>query len=335
MSRAYEGEKAAGKFSKRTSEECNTDDVLLCSWNSDRTKATNITTQTSKLSLLPRYPIDARNNVPCDWREEHPRTVHGKFAERWLPIAKRLLPNFEFQFFAEGSKAHDLLALFREVDTRAYILVRLAEGVVDMSHNKVPLPSMYGAQKVWEKKLGEIVPRIHFAYVLREGQHSARIIGTDAVQGVLTDLLGVKQIRKSMDKQLLCRKLVDLLQLLKRKNLQHGDLHFSNITYRTSGNRSGIESLGLIDFEYAGPLREESEDVDPVITNAYLYKLLPYLTKLGIEYPAWFIKAVRDEKDVYEAMARANPRKLQSTINYRPPYPQLEMPEIYLPTTLA
>lgn len=336
MSRAYKGEKAAGKFSRRTSEECNTDDVLLCSWNSDRTKATNITMQNSKLhSLLPEYPIDARNNVPCDWRDEYPRTVHGRFAERWLPIVKRLLPNFEFQFFAEGSKNHDLLALFREVDTRAYILVRLAEGIADVSHNKVPLPSMYGAQKVWEKKLGNIVPRIHFAYSLYDGQHSARIIGTDAVQGVLTDLLSVKQIRKSLNKQSLCKKLVDLLQLLKLKKLQHGDLHFSNITYRMSGNRSVIESLGLIDFEYAGPFKKESEDFEPVITNAYRYKLLPYFTKLGVEYPAWFMKAVRDKEDVYEAMAQADPRSLQSTTNYRPPYPQLEMPEIHIPTTLG
>ena len=329
MSRAYKREKAAGTFSKRPSEECRSDDVLLCSWNSDRVRAATGKSQVVKLpSLLTSYPIDERNNVPCDWRQESPRVIHGNFVQRWLPIVERMLPNFRFQFFAKGSREDDVLTLFRETKTGAYLLVRLVMGT--RSPNKVPLPSMYGAQKVWEEKLGKNIPRIHFAYTVYSGQHSATIIGTDAVQGVLTDLLDVKQIRKSLDKEPLCTKLMALLRLLKREKLQHGDLHFSNISYRMSQSGKDIEYLGMIDFESAGPLVRQSEDFDPVITNVYRYKLLPYLKNNNIEYPSWFITAVQKKEDVYEAMARANPGKIQRSVNYRPPYPLLKMPEIHI-----
>ena len=327
MSRAYKREKAAGTFSKRPSEECKSDSVLLCSWNSDRVRAATGKSQVIQLpSLLPNYPIDERNNVPCHWREESPRVIRGGFAHRWLPIVERMLPNFEFQFFGRGSKDHNLLALFRETKIDAYLLVRIAEGT-DFSVNKVPLPSMYGAQKVWEEKLGKIIPRIHFAYTVHSGQHSARIIGTDAVQGVLTDLLDVKQIRKSLNKESLCTKLIALLRLLKREKLQHGDLYFSNISYRMSQSGKDIKFLGLIDFEFAGPLIKQSEDFYPLITNVYRHKLLPYLKNNDIEYPSWFITAVQEKEDVYEAMARANP---PFQTNYRSPYPPMKMPEIHI-----
>ena len=319
MSKLYRRVKQSGKFASVQNSPCKGNETILCAWNAER-RGTQ-TREESEHSLLRDYPLDARNNVPCDWKEEGHDVLYDKFTKRWLPIAQMLLPNFQYQFMAKGSSKENLLALFREKRSRGYLLVR----ITDVDGKKVPLEYMYGAQKVFEKKLGKLVPRIHFAHSIQAGGEEIRIIGTDAVQGVLEDLLSDTNMRKKTEKMPICRKLKGLLDVLKEKRLEHGDLHFDNVSYRMADDGS-VEYLGMIDFELSGPLRRKGGDLASVLTSAYSDKILEFMKRI-VDLPKWFSSAIEKGLDPIEEMGSVYPG---SSFQYRNPYEVMKMPLIRL-----
>ena len=322
MSKLYRRVKQSGKFTSVQGSPCKGNEKILCAWNAER-RGTR-TREENKHSLLQNYPLDARNNVPCDWKDEFHGVLHDKFTKKWLPIAQELLPNFQYQFMAKGSGKQNLLALFREKRSGGYLLVRITE-FVDNTHNKIPLGYVYGAQRVFEKKLGKLVPRIHFAHSIQVGGDKIRMIGTDAVQGVLGDLLSDTNIRKKIEKMPICVKLKGLLDILEEKGLEHGDLHFDNVSYRMA-NDGSVEYLGMIDFEFSSPLRRKGGDLASVLTSAYSDKILEFMKRL-VKLPEWFSSAIERGLDPNLEMASVYPPSMGT---YRNPYEVMKMPLIRL-----
>ncbi len=273
-------------------------------------------------SLLPSYPLDRRNDRPCDNPSDE--SPAAPFAKEWLAIVNKILPNFRFRYLAKGSRPEGLLALYQERTTGAYLLVRIAD-FLSMGNAQTPLPVAYAAQKKFEEKLGKLVPRVHFANVVAHNDRVVYIIGTDPAQGVIQDLFDDPKV--TVDKQDLARELVLLLKKLKAKNLKHGDCHFENITYRMTSNGKKIDFLGLIDFEGSGEYGEPSSDVASVLTHAQYFDMIPDLVRAGLRIPEWFIEIVKSSRgnfDVDERVSRLIKR------NSKPPYERLKMPRIDL-----
>ena len=151
------------------------------------------------------------------------------------------------------------------------------------------------------------------------------MIGTDAIQGVLSDLFSHASISKRFKKMPICIKLKDLLDRLKEENLEHGDLHFSNISYRMADDNS-VAYLGFIDFEFSGPLRTEGADLGSVLTSAWSKGILPFMKKI-VKLPEWFSSAIERGIDPNEELGRLGEG---TGFQYRNPYKVLKMPLIRL-----
>ena len=127
-----------------------------------------------------------------------------------------------------------------------------------------------------------------------------------------------------VDKQVLAQEIVILLNELKRENLQHGDLHLKNITYRMKANGKKIDFLGLIDFKLSETYKEPSTDMASVLSEASKCDLIPDLIKVGLRIPQWFIDAVK------RATKRKSPDEILSRMfkSSLPPYEPISMPQI-------
>ena len=329
MSSLYRRSKKAQLFSPKQSDlvsrGCRSNTDLLCKWNADRQhivksqksaksgKKTLDANAASKIqSLLPHYPLDARTDVPCDSRTD----VRTAFVKRWLPKVVGLLPNFEFEYFVKG--LNDELLLFREKTTKAYLLVRL----MNMDDCKVPQEQAFAAQQAFESKLGNLIPRVHFWYILDNGKERVRIFGMDPVQGTVNHLLLNPEARKRVVKIKLARKVKEVLQKLKAAKLQHGDMQFGNMSYRLDAS-GDIASLGLIDFEYSTPLTDETDDSEGILCDAWSYGLLPFLEKAGIPVPEWIQQVVSSGKDPRE-------ENLHLSAEFRSPFKPLRLPIIHV-----
>lgn len=266
-------------------------------------------------SLLPQYPLDERNDVPCDSRAE----VRTAFVKRWFPKIVDLLPNFQFEYFVKG--LDDSLILFREKKTKAYLLVRLLERDDGM---RVPQEQAFAAQRYFESKLGKLVPRVHFGYILNDEKEQVRIFGMDPVQGTVNHLLSDPQARKRVSKMNLARKVKDLLQKLIANKLEHFDLSFQNVSYRL-GSSGDIERLGLIDFEFSNHLINPCGDTEGILCDASSLGLLPFMKKAGILIPDWIHRAVSSGKDP----CQENPHRGES-YTFRSPFKALRLPVLYL-----
>lgn len=331
MSVRYRRSKKAKLFDPKKDgifQRCRSDTELLCRWNADRQKRVvkngrpntgkkelEINASSRVESLLPNYSLDERNDVPCDSRAE----VRTAFVKKWFPKIVELLPNFKFQFFAKG--LNDELILFREKKTRAYLLVRL----MNMNDCKVPQEQAFAAQKFFESKLGKLVPRVHFGYILDDNRNErVRIFGMDPVQGTVDRLLLDPHARDMISKMKLARKVKDILQTLKAKKLQHGDLSFQNISYKLDSSGE-IERLGLIDFEYSIHLMDPYDDTEGILCDAWSYGLLPFMEKVGIPISEWIHRAVSSGKDPREE----NPHHGES-FTFRSPFKALRLPILLL-----
>ena len=295
---------------------CNSNTEILCAWNASRKgltkhKSTSVVAspKSETPSLLPEYPLDDRNDVPCDWKTDE-RTA---FVKRWLPRIVKLLPNFEFQFSVKGLA--DRLMLFREKRTKAYLLVRL----LTITDSKVAQEKAFAAQRVFESKLGIMVPRVHFWYKLNDGKEIVRIFGMDPVQGSIDQLLFDPVARKKISKSRLARSIKEILLKLKKAKLQHGDFQFGNMSYRlnTSGD---IDRVGLIDFEFSSILEDEQADKEGILKDAWSFGLLKFLVKAGIHVPQWMQTAVDNGLDPREE----NP-KHQDGIGYVSTFEPLQL----------
>ena len=191
-----------------------------------------------------------------------------------------------------------------------------------------PLSLVYAAQKHFEKKLGKLVPRVHFANTINFNNQTVKIIGTDPSQGVIQNLLDDSRV--TVDKRDLAQHLTLLIKTLRANKLKHGDCHFKNITYRLTADRKRIDYLGLIDFELSGIYEEPATDVMSVLTESRPCGLVPYLEKAGMHIPDWYKEAEENhlkmaKKDRRYRLDEILSRMFKSSL---PPYDGIAMPAI-------
>lgn len=310
--KAKKGLSSSSSSSSSRRKGCKSNTDILCAWNTQRkTKKSLKSLSITGESLLPHYPLTSQNDVPCDNRG---KVFAGPFLELWCPKLVKLLPNFHFEYLVEGrSSETDVLALFREKNTKAYLLVRLT----DMNDSKVPSEQALAAQQAFESKLGKLIPRVHFAHILDDGQSRCRIFGMDPVQGTVNHLLEIPEKRRKISKIKLAQKVKELLKVLRDAKLEHGDLQFGNISYRLRPS-GDIESIGLIDFEYSTPLHDRADDTEGILCDANSFGLLPFMEKVGIIIPEWMQEAIERGKD---------PREENPTYKgpFRSPYSALKL----------
>ena len=342
ISREYKKAKKRGTFLPGREKTCRSNVDLLCKWNRARGQTRIIQRhvneraikipkdEAASKSLLPSFKMDARNDRPCDYVSE--LSPLAPFAKQWLAIVNNLLPNFRFHNLVLGGKEHDLLALYQERITKAFLLVRIAKNE-GQGNATTPLPLVYAAQKHFEKKLGKLVPRVHFAHTISSKKQTVKIIGTDPAQGVIQNLYD--DTRVTVDKPDLAQELFLLLKTLRANKLKHGDCHFKNITYRMTADRKKIEYLGLIDFELSGIFEDPAVDVKSVLTEARPRGLVTYLEKAGMHIPQWY----KEAEKVHVRMAKKDSRYHLNEILCRmfesslPPYDRIPMPVIRLSDT--